>query len=85
MLNLLHTLFFLLIVLPLNKSKDFCPNCGLTRFTKNGSIHHKKPKYGYQDCGHQFVKNSNKIWVTQEQKDLIDKVLLERISSRGDK
>ena len=48
MLNLLHTLFFLLIVLPLNKSKDFCPNCGLTRFTKNGS------RLAYSD----FMNNS---------------------------
>ena len=83
MLNLLNTLFFLLIVLPLNKSEDSCPNCGSTRFPKNGSIHNKKPKSGCQDCGHQFVKNSTTIWVTQEQKDLIDKLLLERISLRG--
>ena len=77
MSNLLNTLFFLLIVLPLNKSEDSCPNCGSTRVTKNGSIHNKKPKYGCQDSGHQLVKNSTKIWVTQQQKDLIDKLLLE--------
>ncbi len=83
MLNLLNTLFFLLIVLPLKKLEDSCPNCGSNRLTKNGSIHNKKPKYGCQDCGHHFVKNSTKIWITQQQKELIDKLLLERISLRG--
>ena len=73
----------MLIVLPLNKSEDSCPHCGSTRFPKNGSIHNKKPQYGCQDCGHQFVKNSTIIGVTQEQKNLIDKLLLERISLRG--
>ncbi len=75
MSNLLNTLFFLLIVLPLNKSEDSCPNCGSNRFTKNGSIHNKKPKYSCLDCGRQFVKHSTKIWISQQQKELIDKLL----------
>ena len=83
MSNLLKILLFLLVISPLNKSKSSCPNCGSKKFTKNGSIHNKKPKYACQDCGHQFVNKSGKIWVTQQQKDLIDKLLLERISLRG--
>ncbi len=80
MSNLLNTLFFLLIILPLNKSESSCPNCGSKRFTKNGSIHNKNPKHSCLDCGRQFVKNSTKVWVTQQQKELIDKLLLERES-----
>ncbi len=36
-----------------------------------------------KNCGHQFVINNTKKTVTQAQKDLIDKLLLERISLRG--
>ncbi|WP_446717982.1 transposase-like zinc-binding domain-containing protein [Crocosphaera sp. Alani8] len=50
MLNLLNTLFFLLIVLSFKKLEDSCPNCGSKRVTKNGSIHNKKPKYSCLDC-----------------------------------
>ena len=80
--NLLNTLFFLLIVSPLNKPDDSCPNCGSKRVIKNGSIHNKKSKYTCKSCGRQFVKNPTKTSITQQQKDLIDKLLLERISLR---
>ncbi len=83
MFNLLKALLFLLIASPLNKPDESCPSCGSKQFTKNGSIHNRKAKYRCRNCGHQFVKNSTKIWVTQQQKELIDKLLLEKISLRG--
>ena len=36
-----------------------------------------------QKCSYKFVKNKTQKIVTQAQKDLIDKLLLERISWRG--
>jgi transposase-like protein len=60
-----------------------CPSCQSQNIVKNGSIHNKKPKHKCKDCGRQFVKNSSKIYISQDQKDLIDKLLLERISLSG--
>jgi len=50
---------------------------------KNGSVHNGKPKYQCKSCGHQFVVNLTKATVSQEIKQLIDRLLLERISLRG--
>jgi transposase len=50
---------------------------------KNGSVHNGKPKYQCKTCGHQFVVNPTKTTVSQEIKQLIDRLLLERISLRG--
>ena len=60
-----------------------CPACQSTYIVKNGSIHNGKPKFLCRDCGRQFVENpcSNKI--PQTTKDMIDKLLLEKISRAG--
>ena len=59
-----------------------CPSCHSSEVVKNGTIHTGKPKFACQDCGRQFVENpENKI--AQEKKDLIDKLLLERIPLAG--
>ncbi|MEM9007773.1 MAG: IS1 family transposase, partial [Cyanobacteria bacterium P01_F01_bin.86] len=50
---------------------------------KNGSIHNKKPKQACKDCGKQFVEKPQNIKVSSATKQLIDKLLLERISLRG--
>ena len=59
-----------------------CPSCHSSEVVKNGTIHTGKPKFACKDCGRQFVeKPENKI--AQEKKDLIDKLLLERIPLAG--
>ena len=59
-----------------------CPKCHSSNVVKNGSIHNQKPKFSCKDCGRQFVeKPENRI--PQEKKDLIDKLLLERIPLAG--
>lgn len=59
-----------------------CPKCYSSNVVKNGSIHNHKPKFSCKDCGRQFVeKPENKI--PQDKKDLIDKLLLERIPLAG--
>lgn len=60
-----------------------CPSCGSHQTIKNGSTHNGKPKRQCKDCGRQFVINSNNKTISPETKQLIDKLLLERISLRG--
>jgi transposase-like protein len=60
-----------------------CPTCGSKHTVKNGRIHHKKSKYQCQYCGRQFVENPTKKVISQETKDLIDKLLLEKIPLAG--
>ena len=67
----------------MSDSKPTCPNCGSKHTVKNGRIHNKKSKYQCQDCGRQFVENSTKKVISQETKDLIDRLLLEKIPLAG--
>ena len=60
-----------------------CPSCGSHHTIKNGSTHNGKPKRQCKDCGRQFVINPNNKTISPETKQLIDKLLLERISPRG--
>ena len=60
-----------------------CPNCQATQTIKNGTIHNGKPKWKCKACGRQFVENPNQQRITDQTKQLIDKLLLERISLAG--
>jgi transposase-like protein len=60
-----------------------CPNCHSTQIIKNGTIHNGKPKWKCKACGRQFVANPSQRRITEETKQLIDKLLLERISLAG--
>jgi len=66
-----------------NSVQLMCPSCGSHQTIKNGSTHNKKKKYKCKDCGRQFVENPTNITVSPETKQLIDSLLLERISLRG--
>ena len=83
MVYLLKSLFYLLIKGSLKIQHDFCPSCGSNSIRKNGTTHNNKAKNECKDCGRQFVINNTKKIVTRAQKDLIDKLLLERIPLRG--
>lgn len=63
--------------------KRACPDCGSRHLIKNGSVHNAKPKRHCKNCGYQFVDNPTKTTVSSEVKQLIDRLLLERISLRG--
>jgi len=63
--------------------KQPCPSCGSYHTIKNGSAHHGKPKNQCKDWGRQFVINPSQKIVSEETKQLIDRLLLERISLRG--
>ena len=60
-----------------------CPKCSSEKTVKNGHIHNGKQRFKCHDCGRQFVENPTKIVIDQEKRELIDRLLLERISLAG--
>jgi transposase-like protein len=50
---------------------------------KNGTIHSGKPKWMCKDCRRQFVAEPNQRRISDETKQTIDKLLLERVSLAG--
>src|SRR6476469_3995123 len=60
-----------------------CPYCQGQQTIKNGSTHNKKQKFKCKQCGKQFVENSTKKKISQETKNLIDQLLLDKISFDG--
>jgi insertion element IS1 protein InsB len=60
-----------------------CPECGSDNCVQNGSIHNGKPKHECNDCNRQFVDNPQNSPISAETKELIDKLLLEKIPLAG--
>ena len=60
-----------------------CPSCHAKRFVKNGLNALKKQIYRCKECGRQFVLNPAKIPISDEKKELIDRLLLERLPLAG--
>lgn len=62
-------------------NKLHCPRCGLSHIKRNGFTHYGNQNYRCKDCDRQFVEDSQHIG--EELKDLIEVLLLERLSLRG--
>ena len=60
-----------------------CPYCDSTDIVKNGSNAVGTPKFLCKACGRQFVEHPKKQRISDETKELIDKLLLERIPLAG--
>jgi insertion element IS1 protein InsB len=60
-----------------------CPSCESKQIVKNGKIHNGKQNYKCRDCGRQFVENRQQKIISQSTKNLIDKLLLEKIPLAG--
>ncbi len=60
-----------------------CPVCNSSHVVKNGHIHNGKQNFLCRNCDRQFVENPTQKLISQETKDLIDKLLLERIPLAG--
>ena len=58
------------------------PQCGSTWYKRNGHIHTGKQNHRNL-CGRAFVLNPEHPVTTEEQRSLIERLLLERISLRG--
>jgi transposase-like protein len=77
---------------PLTRSREFtmgmiirevCPRCKTATYKKNGHIHNGKQNHQCKNCGRQFVDCFEQYLVSDETRDLIERLLLERISLRG--
>jgi hypothetical protein len=60
-----------------------CPNCQSQNIKRNGHIHNGKQNHYCKDCHRQFVENPTKKVISERDKKLIDRLLLERISLSG--
>ena len=60
-----------------------CPSCRSLLIKKNGHIHNGKQNHRCLKCGRQFVLEPTQKIIDDKTKDLIRKVLLERISLEG--
>lgn len=60
-----------------------CPRCESNRVVKNDFIHNGNQNLKYKDCDRQFVLNPKNKVIEQETRDLIDKLLLEKLPLAG--
>ena len=60
-----------------------CPKCQSENIKRNGTGHSKKQKYKCKDCKSHFVLNPQWRKISDETKELIDRLLLEKISLAG--
>jgi len=60
-----------------------CPICASSHTVKNGRIHNGKQRFKCHDCGRQFVEQPTKKVIDPATRELIDRLLLERISLAG--
>lgn len=57
-----------------------CPTCTSAQTIKNGRIHTGKQRFKCRACGRQFVEEPANPPIAQSKRDLIDKLLLERLA-----
>lgn len=60
-----------------------CPVCQSEEIKRNGHIHNGKQNYLCKSCGRQFVRDSTKRYISEEEREMVDRLLLERISLAG--
>lgn len=60
-----------------------CPSCSSSCTVKNGRIHKGKQRFKCQECGRQFVEHPQKKVIDSATRELIDRLLLERIPLAG--
>ena len=60
-----------------------CPRCDSTTIVRNGINATGKQNYLCQECGRQFVLDPLTSPISDEKKELIDRLLLERLSLAG--
>jgi len=64
-------------------TREACSRCGLAWYKKNGHIHTGKQNHRCKVCGRALVRHPENQVITEEQRMLIARLLLERISLRG--
>ncbi len=63
--------------------REVCPQCGSRQYKRNGRIHTEKQNHKCKTCGRAFVLVPENHVITEEQRAVIERLLLERISLRG--
>ena len=63
--------------------REACPQCGSRQYKRNGRIHTGKQNHKCKACGRAFVLVPENHVITEEQRAVIERLLLERISLRG--
>src|SRR5918996_2158790 len=63
--------------------REVGPRCKSATDKKNGPIHNGKQNHPCKDCGRQFVACFEQHLVSDETRDLMERLLVERISLRG--
>jgi len=64
-------------------TREGCLQCGSTQYKKNGYTHTGKQNHKCKACGWAFVAIPENRLITTEQRTLVERLLLERISLRG--
>jgi IS1 family transposase/transposase-like protein len=64
-------------------SKMTCPRCDSENIVRNGNTAYGKRKYMCKDCRKYFIENPDDRIISDEKKELIDKLLLEKIPLAG--
>ena len=60
-----------------------CPVCNSENTIRNGSIHNGKPGFRCKQCGRSFAEHPENIIISQETRDLADRLLPEKIPLAG--
>lgn len=59
-----------------------CIKCN-GRCVKNGKLKSRKQQHICKECGKQFTENAEKKYISQEEWELVDRLLLERLPIAG--
>lgn len=68
---------------PPSGSPPPCPRCGEAHVVRNGTLRSGSPQFLCRGCGRRFVAEPRKGPVSDERKELIHRLLLERMSLRA--
>ena len=60
-----------------------CPKCGGEAVIKSGHVHSGKQRFLCQGCGRQFTPDAAWKAVSPQTRDIVDRLLLQRLSLRG--
>lgn len=60
-----------------------CPRCTSEQTVKNGHIHNGKQNHRCKSCGRQFVRDPQNKVISHATKELIDRLLLEKLPLTG--
>jgi insertion element IS1 protein InsB len=63
--------------------RDACPKCRAQQFKKNGHIHTGKQNYRCKSCGRQFAVHAANRLINEDQRRLVERLLLEKLSLHG--